>query len=305
MKFVKQAFFVLLISTSLFSYSNELYSPNGDVVRVVSSLPLEFNSGDYYSELLHLALSKTQKEYGPYKIQYVNSNLVQERALHELNSGNSFDVYWSVSTKVRETFARPIRVPLLRGLIGYRVSLILKDRLSEFKSVNSDIKFKEFAAGQGHDWPDFDILKANKFSIFPASLYESLIDLLALKRIDHFPRGLNELIREVELLNDNRFTIEPNFILQYPSYEFFFVALNNTRLANRIEKGLLLAQEDGSFDEVFERFVRFEKIYDTLKLGERQVIEINNSFRTTKPIKGKRPISDLSQLINTQKTLTK
>lgn len=279
-------------------FSHESYSSEGDSIRIVSSVPLNYNSVDYYSELLKLALTKTEVEFGPFKINYVNRDIIQERALHELNTRQSIDVYWSVSTDARERVARPIRIPLLRGLIGYRVSLILKERLPEFQEVDSINKFRELAAGQGHDWPDYDILKFNKFSVFPASLYESIIDLIHLKRIDHFPRGLNEILREFELMNDKNIMFEPNFVLHYPSYVYFFVAMENTRLAKRIEKGLLLAQKDGSFNKLFKDFVHLEKLNKALNLESRKLIELKNPISTKTQIKGESPITELSDLIS-------
>ncbi|GAA0299780.1 transporter substrate-binding domain-containing protein [Psychrosphaera haliotis] len=288
----------ITLSISFYAFSNESYSAEGDTIRIVSSVPLNYNSVDYYSELLQLALTKTETEFGPFKINYVNRDIIQERALHELNTRRSIDVYWSVSTKARETVARPIRIPLLKGLIGYRVSLILKDRLQEFQNIESIDKFRELAAGQGHDWPDYDILKFNKFSVFPASLYGSIIELLHLKRIDHFPRGLNEILREFELMNDERIMIEPKFILHYPSYVYFFVAMENMRLAERIEKGLLLAQQDGSFNKLFRDFVHFDKLNEVLNLESRKIIELKNPISTKSKIKGESPIKELSKLIS-------
>ena len=100
-----------------------------------------------------------------------------------------------------------------------------------------------FIAGQGHDWPDFQILEHNGFTTLGTSNYDIIIELLKAGRIDYFPRAAHEAVVEAKSLNDPDIIIEPSVLLYYPSYMFFFVSQSKPELAQRIERGLNIARK--------------------------------------------------------------
>mgnify|MGYP000601484792 CR=1 FL=1 len=55
---------------------------------------------------------------------------------------------------------------------------------------------------------------------------------------------------------------------------YFFVKQGNTQLAERILFGLHQAKQDGSFDELFFSVPEFKQGWDTLKNGDRRLIEL-------------------------------
>jgi hypothetical protein len=63
-------------------------------------------------------------------------------------------------------------------------------------------------------------------------------------------------------------------LLHYPQPIYFFVNKSNKKLAKRIKKGLKIAQEDGSFDQLFFEFPEFKAAYDQLQSHNRRVIEL-------------------------------
>ena len=275
------------LTTSPFSGS-ETISKNAEV-RIVPDSEYDFGSHNYFSTLLKLALKKTEPEYGERELIEINEHLVQKRALQQLQNDGTIDVYWTVTTKQREQKALPVRVPLLKGIMGYRVGLVRSERLEDFERLNSAVQLKRLIAGQGHDWPDFEILSDNGFEVLGTSVYDSLVDLLYKGRVDYYPRAINETIAEYAYFDSPELAIEPNFILYYPSYIFFFVAKNKPELAKRLELGLDRAMDDGSFEQLFKNYINIYEIKAQLNLDNRQVIKLKNNLLSEETLSIKAP----------------
>ncbi|WP_394222458.1 hypothetical protein [Alteromonas gracilis] len=249
---------------------------NAEAIKIVKRSELDYQSHAYYSQLLELALSKASGDRESFALVETEGNLVQERVLRELSQGGEIDVFWTVTSKLREQQAIPVRVPLLNGIMGYRVSLIRQASLATFNNIRIGQQFKRLVGGQGHDWPDFKILEHNGFLTLGTSNYDVIIELLKVGRVDYFPRALHEAVVEAEALNNKAIIIEPKFIMYYPSYIFFFVSTSKPELAQRIEKGLRIAKQDGSFDLLFERYMDFDRISNYLNLSNRELIMLHN-----------------------------
>tara|TARA_A200000113_G_scaffold5171_1_gene5625 strand:- start:254 stop:1192 length:939 start_codon:yes stop_codon:yes gene_type:complete len=249
---------------------------NNCEVKIVESSEFDYESHAYYSSLLRLALSKTDDPLKPTSIVESSGHLVQERVLRQLNQEGEIDVFWTVTSKLREQQAIPVRVPLLNGVMGYHALLIHSSALGDFRNIRNAQDLKRLVAGQGHDWPDIKILEHNGFTALGTSNYDAIIELLRAGRIDYFPRALHEAVIEAESLNDPDIIIAPSVLLHYPSYVFFFVSKSKPELALRIERGLNIARQDGSFAALFEKYINFSDVKKALKLSERTVFKLDN-----------------------------
>lgn len=254
----------------------EAFNSNIEHVRTLPDSEYDYDSHDYYTSLLRLALSKTESEYGKAKLTFTKERLVQSRIMKELAGNGGIDVFWTVTSKEREVTAIPVRVPLLNGIMGLRVPLVLKENLSNFTVPTQGKSLTEMVAGQGHDWPDYEILHSNGFLVLGTSTYDLLVELLKKERIDYFPRALNEAVVEQKALKNKGIVIEPNYVLYYPSYIFFFVSKAKPELASRIEKGLKIAVEDGSFLKLFKSYVDTEHLNNELDLANRTMLRLQN-----------------------------
>ena len=254
----------------------EAFNSNIEHVRTLPDSEYDYDSHDYYTSLLRLALSKTESEYGKAKLTFTKERLVQSRIMKELAGNGGIDVFWTVTSKEREATAIPVRVPLLNGIMGLRVPLVLKENLSNFTVPTQGKSLTEMVAGQGHDWPDYEILHSNGFLVLGTSTYDLLVELLKKERIDYFPRALNEAVVEQKALKNKGIVIEPNYVLYYPSYIFFFVSKAKPELASRIEKGLKIAVEDGSFLKLFKSYVDTEHLNNELDLANRTMLRLQN-----------------------------
>lgn len=227
----------------------------------------------YYAALLQLALEETRQEFGDFELQPVYTNYPQGRSIAALQSGNLFDVIWTMTSIEREEELLPIHVPLLKGLMGYRLFLIARDRQQEFINIKTLDQLKRLRCGQSIDWPDTQILRGNDFNVMTAPA-ERLHVMLAAHRFDFFPRSIHEIWDEVAA--HPQLVVEQNLMLHYPAPMYFFVSRKNPQLAQRLTLGLHRAVENGLFDKAFEDHGVTGDIFTRGDFLKRTVIQLEN-----------------------------
>ncbi len=230
---------------------------------------------DYATQLLEKALQKTVKADGPFRMKPVSSMNVT-RAFEFLKEGTKVNVVWSSPSSERETTFIPIRIPIRKGLLGYRIFLIRKQDRAIFASIRTLEELKKLRVGQGHVWNDVKVFNANGFNIVTGPVYDSLFQMLILGRFDYFSRGINEAQNEYSARKDKLpdLFIEENILLYYPWPKYFFVSRKTPELAERIERGLRMMIQDGSFDEHFIKYHR--KDIERANLQNRRLFKIHN-----------------------------
>jgi len=206
----------------------------------------------YEIELLGIVLENTVDEYGPYLLRPHELDLPDDRAIKMLEAGE-IDIGFNSVNLEREEILLPIKVPLLRGLLGYRVFLIRDLLAPAFLEVETLDELTEFTAGFGAQWGDMPILRANNITVEGFAVYETIFEKLDAGEVDYFPRGISEAWVEVEKFKGEypEIMVEENLAFYYPLLRYYFVNKENTELAERIEKGLTIAEEDGTFKELF------------------------------------------------------
>ena len=228
--------------------------------------------GGYAPELLALALAGAERRY---ELAQSPSTMAQGRAMVEmLKPEPPIDVFWTVTTPQRQQALLPIRIPIERGLFGWRVALVRRADAERFRELRRLSELAPLVAGQKHDWPDVGILRANGLTVQTSTQYESLFNMLSLARLDYFPRSVLEVRAELEAHAELDLVIEPHLVLRYPSALYFFVAPGRTQLAADITQGLERAQANGSFERLFQQ--HFRETIDALHLGQRRVFELRN-----------------------------
>ena len=228
----------------------------------------------YRTAVLQLLLEKTADE-GPCAPQPVFAGVTQDRGLALLQEGR-VDVATLPTTMERERALRAVRFDILAGLLGYRVLLIDQHQLPAFARVTTLAELRHFSLGCGSQWADLPLLQANGFDVVSAPHYESLFGMLVRGRFDAFPRGLNEAWLELKE-QQARFptlTVEPTLALYYPWPVYFFVARDNTALAERLQRGLQRALTDGSLKALFMQY--HGSLLRQVQLDKRRLFRLNN-----------------------------
>jgi len=229
----------------------------------------------YFYKLLDLALHKTQDAYGPYELVEFAETTNYERYLQYVQNG-TIDVLWTNTDPAREAALHSVPISLLKDLNSYRIFFIRDTDQELFHNVKTLADLRRFRAGQGTTWPDTQVLRNNDLPVVTAMRQDSLIKMLASNRFDYYPRGLYEIWREEKSLREPHIVIEDSVMIYYPSPVYYFVNKQNTLLAERLEKGLKLAQEDGSFDQLFFAVKNFNRGYQEQHSGKRKIITLSN-----------------------------
>lgn len=79
-----------------------------------------------------------------------------------------------MTSKQREQELLPILIPILKGLIGYRVMVLQDTRQQELTHILRTKQIKNMPAIQGIGWADTDILRANGFKVATSDWHNSL-----------------------------------------------------------------------------------------------------------------------------------
>ena len=225
----------------------------------------------YPVQLLMLAL---REAHSSYELRPHPVFMLQVRAMREVEQGSGLDIVWTMTSKEREQALLPIRIPIDRGLLGWRLLLVEPSAGARFAHVGSLEQLKALRGGQGADWPDTTILRDAGLVVDESARYGDLFQKLAAGRIDYFPRSVQEIWGELDNHRDQGFVIEPTLALHYPTAMYFFVNKQRTELAADIRKGLDKALRDGSFQALFMQ--HFGEILKRSKLDRRRVLEMRN-----------------------------
>ncbi|MBX2832076.1 MAG: hypothetical protein KTR23_13195 [Rhodospirillales bacterium] len=250
------------------------------ILDVVYPLRVEAEKGphDFILATLKLALDKSERRY---EMRASDIPMQQTRAMEHLRTGKDITVYWAGTSPEFEAEFQPIRMPIMRGLLGYRLFIIHKDQQSRFNEIETVSQLSHLTAGQGLGWSDIQILENAGLPV-SAAPYEYVFSLVNSKRLDYFPRGVTEAFPELKEFGPENpnIAIEKRLLLVYPFAMFFFVNKDNPDLANAITTGFEKAYMDGSFQALFSQHPHIRSIIDGAHLSTRTRLEIPNPFLT-------------------------
>ncbi len=236
----------------------------------------------YGKELLELALTLTQPEYGDFELKpsIPNIDLKQTETLAKKGHFKNFFFKFSYYDELANSLMS-IPIPLERGIVGYRISLISSQTPDLLKNAHTPGQFKNKTIVQGLGWLDSNILSSNGFSVFSISNYDKMFEMVSNQRAELFFRGVNEWLTEFNIFKTKypKLSFDKHIALHYPLPRFFFTSPDNTENAKRVEKGLMLAMENGSFQRLWLK--HYASSIKASQLSKRHIIKIENPYIKT------------------------
>ena len=193
-------------------------------------------------------------------------------------TANLYDVHWLNTQAFLDKDLQPIRIPLCKGLTGWRVFFIRPKSQSEFSAIKTATDLKKYTAGNGNDWPEAVLYDAVNLPQKLSGSWKGLFYMLKQNRIDYLSRSALEIYDEENAFPELNLKIESELIIQYPAAYFFYVNKKNPKLAADIKVGLERAIADGSFDKIFNRY--FSEKIKRLDLEKRHIVKITNPENT-------------------------
>lgn len=245
-------------------------------IKIRKKQSIEEANHDYCVGLLNIALKNTEKEYGLAKIVSVDMQLTQGRSLDELSKGKIIDVDWAATSIEREKVLLPIKIPLFKGLLGYRVPVINKSDYDLFLKIKDVNDLKKLSVVQGTHWPDTQILEYSGFNVLKTPKFENMYSLLESGRVDYFLRSICEAYGEVKVRGNKNLMVFDKILVAYNQPMYFFVNKNNGKLAERIKKGLLIAIETGEFLQYMENNPLTKEVFPLKKYSDSHIFSLKN-----------------------------
>ncbi|GAA5218225.1 transporter substrate-binding domain-containing protein [Corallincola platygyrae] len=254
--------------------------PGVDVLRMVPKQSETDVSHAFLMDAVTAAMENTVDDFGPYQIEMMPIPLNQGLILHLLEFPGVLDLVASAPTEERETTFRAIRVPLMMGLLGYRMMLVHPDRIDEFNSFTKPEQLKSLVACQGAQWPDADLLENQGYRVYRVEGYEEMFHFVRDGTCDYFPRAITEGYGELEAFNqkhpDAPLAKFDRILLHYFVPLYFFTGQHNYELAARIELGLQRAIDSGELKKLLEQNPVTQSAFPLSKWKESIVFKVAN-----------------------------
>ena len=233
----------------------------------------------YYWQLLDAALAANRDKYGDYRATAYTTAMTFQRSVAEVESGRgAVNIVSRATNPDLEKRLRPIRIPLDKGLLGFRMFLVMPETQARLEKVKTLDELKQFTIGQSSSWTDVRVLQAAGFKLVLADAYTPLFSMLGGRRFDLFARGAIEIEAEWRANRDNvpGMLIEKRFALHYPMPRYFFVSRTEEgeRMAERIEDGLQRLRVSGEFERRYQAWKKL--VLGDLQLPGRTVFRLPN-----------------------------
>jgi len=232
----------------------------------------------YLWRVLRGALEHTRPAWGDYVLG-PSIAMHQKRRIYVLeNNESGINVSLFPAQRGLDDKLIPVRIPIDRGMLGYRVLLIREADQPAFSAVKSVEDLKKFRFGLLDWWEDVSVMKNAGIDVVPGTSYEGLFKMLGAGRFDALSRSSSEVTQEFDLRRKDLpgVAIETHLLLHYPmpAYFWFPNTEDGRRRADRVREGLTQMLRDGTLRALFDE--EFGPLIKRLDLDHRLVIELAN-----------------------------
>ena len=202
---------------------------------------------------LRLALSAAPPPWNIVKVHSAGEEAITQGRVELMLRKGLIDVAGFGVTWPRIQTLRPIRVDLLKGLIGLRFLVVRREEVARLTTLSDDQIVHALHYGTQQQWADVSIMQANGMQLELASSAQRLYPMLAAGRFDALSRGANEVLTELRANAElaPRIAIEPAHALYYDYPIWLWVRRENEALARAIETGLQNVLRSGALRELF------------------------------------------------------
>ena len=160
-----------LIVILVMAHGTATFAGTLEVVRPLAEAPGDIRY-DHYWQLLMQTLAI---DFGPFVLREAGLPMTELRSMQELESGRgTITALMHGNVADYERRLMPIRFPLDKGLLGYRVFLISGEMQSKLDLVRGLDDLHRYRIGQGREWGDVTILRQAGLTVVEGASYEGL-----------------------------------------------------------------------------------------------------------------------------------
>ncbi|BDA61230.1 transporter substrate-binding domain-containing protein [Shewanella xiamenensis] len=278
MTFQRFSLFTLLFCIGIWTYIPNSYAVDTFIIN-----PPESNNDHRYQytyDLLTLIIEATNNDFGVGTIQISDVVMSRNRIFRGLLEGKTVNIIAEASNSQWDEQLIPIKIPIRKGIQGFRVFIIKKQNLPIMANINTLAQLIALDTGSGSQWSSKAAMQNAGFNVIESIQYDNLFNMLSMGRFITFGRGVNEAFQEVEQFKQQYpdLVVDDNILLHIPLATYYYVAPNQPRLATRIQEGLKRIIANGKFDELFYR--RHCEFLLKSNINHRRVFKINNPLTT-------------------------
>jgi ABC-type amino acid transport substrate-binding protein len=230
----------------------------------------------YNIELIKMILDNAHVKHNLYYYQ----NPATNPQLVELLKSGKITVAILGSSIEKEKTLIPVRIPVFKGLLGYRIFLINKKDQRKFNNIKSFDDLKQMVGAQGIGWLDNKILKDAGLKL--VILSRDTIDRMLNEgnRIDYFARAVYEAFGEIHSLKTKypNIVVEKKILIVYPFAMYFYVSPKYPELAKKMQKSFQQLVDSGKFDKFFYNNIYIKKAIRDANLSKRLRFDIPNNY---------------------------
>jgi len=250
----------------------------GDVYVIDHNFSRSDSRDRYTLSVLRAALAASSAKYGTYELRRSPLSMERDRLLSEMRKGELVNLSAQITSLEWERQLMPIRIPIDKGLSGYRISLIEGSKQEQFSAITTLEQLKRLSLGAGRQWSSTAVFLHAGFDVAQGNSTAGLHSMLAAHRFEHFPRGIEEALFE-QAAYAPRFPsleVERSMAIYFPLPRYFFVTPSQPRLAERLEYGLRHLIAEGRFDQIFHDF--YDELIGKINLRKRRIFRLDNPF---------------------------
>lgn len=232
----------------------------------------------FEQQVIQLALDKTQPDSGAFEMVPIHV-ISRTHAIAALNQNlyENFVILLSYEDALLESGNLAfIPFPLELGALSYRICYANKNIVGQVQGINSLQQLQHFKIGVGAGWVDAKILQHHGLHIVEGSNITSLFRMTQAGRVDLFCPSPSEYFHELRAEKTSDLQLDNKLALYYPLPKFLFGHKSSKPLLDRIQRGIEIAYEDGSYMQLWyetqgQAIIRAD-------LAKRNLIRLENPF---------------------------
>lgn len=233
------------------------------------------------------ALVRAALDAAGFAARFVDAPIGNERRnLFEISQGQThIDMMPATPARLRlveQDRLRMVPVPLDRGLLGWRLNLLLKAHQDKLANVRTVADLARFTMGQNVGWMDVEIYRAAGIPTKEVKLWSNgeFAEQMEADFLDLFPLGLEETLNYFLPHFQKRYpqlTADPHLLVRYPWFRFVWVAPGpgTEALYQALQAGFDRIVADGSFLRIW---AQHRKPPAAQVFSQRTIIDIPNPF---------------------------
>lgn len=232
----------------------------------------------YEREVLEAALNATKVSHGVWSLQedITDYPLAEDEASVFRTKG--VDIFGTVAGNTKLANERKILVPLplMKGLLGYRILIIRAADKAKFAGVKTPAQLQKLRMGIPSTWADAELFRQNGYKVEEKGSFDDLFTRLENKEFDYVTFGANEVtgVFNARAAKSGKLVVESTLLVFYPFPLVFYVNPDNKTLAERVTKGLQIISSNGELDAIFNRY--FAADLKAVNLPARTMITLKN-----------------------------